>query len=96
MKQVVRTASYKADLDAIEAFISEDNPVAAMDMWFHIDDQVDKLADPNFPRRPGRVPETMELVAHENYIVIMEEDATTVTVLNVVHARQQWPAAAGG
>lgn len=49
------------------------------------------MADPNFPRRPGRVAGTFELVAHPNYIVILEEDAATVTVLNVVHARKKYP-----
>ncbi len=92
MKRVERTSSYRDDLDAIEDFIAQDNPAAALDMWFLIDDQVERLADPKFPRRPGRVPGTMELVAHENYIVILQEDLHTVTVLNVVHARQQWPA----
>ena len=33
-------------------------------MWFHIDDQVALLADPNFPRKPSRVKGTFELVAH--------------------------------
>ena len=60
-------------------------------MWFHIDDQVSQLADPNFPRRPGRVAGTCELVAHKNYIVISVEDASTVEALNVVHARQRYP-----
>jgi len=91
MKRVVRTQTYQDDLDAIEARIAEDNPVAGMDMWLHIDDQVELLADPNFPRKPGRVRGTFELVAHPNYIVILEDDATTVVVLNVVHARQKYP-----
>ncbi len=91
MKQVIRTTSYLADLNAIEAFIAQDNPLAASDMWLHIDDQVAKLSDPKFPRRRGRISGTMELVAHENYIVILEEDRLNVTVFNVVHARQQWP-----
>ena len=39
-------------------------------MWLLIDDQVEQLADPNFPRRPStRVPGAHELVAHENYVV---------------------------
>lgn len=91
MKRLTRTKSYQNDLDDIQAFVAKDNPAAALELWFLIDDQVEKLADPKFPRRPGRVAGTMELVAHENYIVILEEDLTTVTVLNVVHARQQWP-----
>lgn len=60
-------------------------------MRLHIDDQRAQLADPNFPRKRGRVRGSFELVAHENYLVILEEDAKTVTVLNVVHARQKWP-----
>lgn len=91
MKRVIRTASYQSDLDAIEAYIARDNPVAAVDMWFHIDDQVEKLADSKFPRRRGRVTGTKELVAHENYVVILIEDETTVTALNVMHARQKYP-----
>lgn len=91
MKKVVRTQTYLADLEAIEAYIANDNPAAAVDMWFHIDDQVEKLADSKFPRRRGRVAGTKELVAHENYVVILTEDETTVTVLNVVHARRKFP-----
>jgi plasmid stabilization system protein ParE len=91
MKLVVRTQSYQDDLEKVEARIAEDNAAAVLDMWFHIDDQVALLADPNFQRKPGRVKDTFELVSHANYIVILEEDAKTVTVLNVAHARQQWP-----
>lgn len=91
MKAVVRTDSYQHDLDAIASEIAKDNAPAAVDMWLHIDDQVEQLADPNYPRKRGRVQGTLELVAHANYIVVLEEDANTVTVLHVVHARQQWP-----
>ena len=91
MKRVIRTLTYRNDLDTIEARIAQDNPDAAVDLWFEIDDQVGALADPNFPRRPGRVEGTFELVAHPNYVVVLEEDDATVTALNVVHARQKWP-----
>jgi len=91
MKRVIRTQAYQDDLDAIEIRIAKDNPGAGIDMWFHIDDQVALLADPNFPRKPGRVKGTFELVAHPNYIVILEEDKTTATALNVVHSLQKWP-----
>lgn len=91
MKRVLRTASYLDDLDAIERFIATDKPDAGADFWLFIDDQVAKLADPLFPRRTGRVSGTMELVAHENYIVIFEEVRDTITILNVVHAREQFP-----
>ena len=90
-KRVARSASYRADLDVIETYVAQDNPHAATELWLLIDEQVDQLADPNFPRRKGRVSGTKELVAHESYIVILLEDANTVTAINVVHARQQRP-----
>jgi plasmid stabilization system protein ParE len=52
---------------------------------------VKKLADPKFPRRRGRIAGTRELVAHENYLVILTEDDATVTAWNVVHARRKFP-----
>lgn len=91
MKRVIKTQSYQDDLDQIEAFIAKDNPDAALEMWFYIDDQVEKLSDLKFPRRTGRVSGTKELVAHENYIVILIEDKSTVTAINVVHARRKYP-----
>lgn len=91
MKRVVRTQTYHDDLDSIEAYIAQDNPKAVAEMWLYIDDQVELMADPTFVRKTGRVDGTLELVLHPNYIVILEEDATTVTVLNVVHARKKYP-----
>jgi toxin ParE1/3/4 len=91
MKRIIRTTPYTVNLDAIADEVAKDNPEAALNLWFHIDDQVGQLVDPNFLRRRGRVKGTSELVAHPNYIVILEEDAATVTVLNVVHSRRQWP-----
>ena len=62
-----------------------------MDIWLAIDDQVSKLANPNFPRRPGRVPGTLEPVAHPNYVVILEQDLEKVTVLEVLLCAMQYP-----
>jgi plasmid stabilization system protein ParE len=91
MKQLIRTQSYKDDLDAIESYIAQDNPKAGANMWLHIDDQVEKLGQPTFSRRIGRVPGTFELVAHSNYVVVLQESSTTVTVLNVLHSRKKYP-----
>ena len=61
-------------------------------MWLHIDSQVDLLADQNHPRRKGLViPDAIELVAHPNYLVILDEDETTVTVWNVFHVKRHYP-----
>lgn len=71
--------------------MAKDNPRAAAKLRINIDDQVTQLSDPNFPRKIGRIKGTFELVAHANYIVILEESAKTVTALLVVHARQNYP-----
>ena len=82
MKRIQRTQAYLDDLNAIEArIITQGSPQAAADLWLHIDGQVDLLTDPNHPRRKGLVvPGAIELVAHPNYLVILDEDESTVTV----------------
>ena len=89
--RVLRKPQYWESLQAIEDYIAHDNPSAAIDLWLSIDDQVSKLADPNFPRRRGRVAGTLELVVHPNYVVILEQTPSTVTVLEVLHAAMQYP-----
>ena len=89
--KVLRKPQYWESLQAIEDYIAHDNPSAAIDLWLSIDDQVSGLTDPNFPRRRGRVAGTLELVAHPNYVVILEQTLDTVTVLEVLHAAMQYP-----
>ena len=88
---VLRKPQYCESLQAIEDYIAQDNRAAAVDMWLAIDDQVSRLADPNFPRRPGRVAGTLELVVHPNYVVILEQTLDTVTVLEVLHSAMKYP-----
>jgi plasmid stabilization system protein ParE len=91
MKTVVRSAAYLLDLEDIDRHIARSNPAAATVLSDRIDDQVELLADPNFPRRRGRVPGTFELVAHKHYVVIFEETATTVTAMNIIHSSRRYP-----
>lgn len=91
MKKVIRLQSYRQSLRELAAIVAKDNPRAAAKLRINIDDQVTQLSDPNFPRKIGRIKGTFELVAHANYIVILEESAKTVTALLVVHARQNYP-----
>lgn len=88
---VVRAESYLRDLEAIHDYIEQDNPEAAIALLMRIDDQVDQLADANFPRRLGRKPGTLELVVHPNYVVVLQQTESKVTVLNVMHVARQYP-----
>ena len=92
--RIIRRLEYREDLDAIEAWIAQDNPSSAVAMWLLIDDQTEQLADPNFSRRPStRVAGAHELVAHENYVVYFDQDniTCTLTVLAAVHVARQVP-----
>lgn len=89
--EVRRSARYEYDLQAVHDYIAQDNPDAAMDVLLHIEDQVDSLSNPNFPRRKGRKAGTLELVAHPSYIVVFEQTDTTVTVFNLLHTARQYP-----
>ena len=88
---VLRKPRYWESLQAIEEFIAKDNPAAAIEMWLLIDEQVSQLADPNFPRRRGRVEGTLELVAHPSYIVILTQTFETVTAIEVLRASMKYP-----
>jgi len=92
--RVIRRPEYLADLNTIEAWVARDNKIAAINLWLHIDEQVDQLCDPNFPRRvSSRVAGAHELVVHENYIVYFDQNESdcTLIVRAVVHVARQFP-----
>ncbi len=89
--EVGRSERYKSSLLDVHDYVTQDTPDAALSLFLHIEDQVDSLADPNFPRRMGRVSGTLELVVHPNYVVVLQQTATTVTVLNLMHVARQYP-----
>ena len=91
MLKAVKADQFQLALDDIVLHIAQDNVDAALALETKIHQQADKLADLNFLRRPGRVKGTLELVAHPNYVVVMQQSTTTVTILNVLHVATQYP-----
>ena len=89
--KVLRKPLYWESLQAVEDYVAHDNPGAAIDMWLSIDDQVSKLADPNYPRRRGRVAGTLELVVHASYVVVLIQTPDTVTAIEVLHMAMKYP-----
>lgn len=79
------------DRRAIYDHIDADNPSAALTLDELFSAKANRLID--FPGlgRPGRVTDTRELVAHQNYILIYDTTADLVRVLRVLHAAKQWP-----
>lgn len=93
MTEILWSALARADLLDIVDYISDENPVAALQVLDDINDKVGQLAD--FPKsgRLGRVEGTRELVVLANYVVVYREEAIATRILRVLHAAQQWPPA---
>ena len=76
----------------IVARIADDNPDAAQALK---DETEDKAA--NLPQRPKlyrlsqRVKGLREVVIRNNYLLLYRETPERVEIVNVVHARRQWP-----
>lgn len=81
----------QADLFAIVDYISDENPDAAQRLKDEIEEKAGKLPDHPKIYRPGRLAGTREMVVRPNYIVVYTENATTVVILRILHAAQQWP-----
>jgi toxin ParE1/3/4 len=85
-----------ADLDHVEAYISQENSVVvAIDIVLKIIDSIEMIL-PNHPEagRLGRVKNTRELViSGVPFIVIyrIAKGLQRVQILRVLHDAQQWP-----
>ena len=81
-----------ADLVEIVAYIADDNPDAAQELKDEIEAKADKLPDhPRLYKPSVRVKGLRELIVRSNYIVLYREAPELVEIVNVVHARRQWP-----
>ncbi|MHB1052289.1 MAG: type II toxin-antitoxin system RelE/ParE family toxin [Thiobacillus sp.] len=54
-------------------------------------DAAARLAEHPNLGRPGTIPETRELIPHENYRLVYEIERETVWILALVHTSMQWP-----
>ena len=95
MLPVVWRASAREDLREIVAYIARANPIAARRMKNVLAEAVIPVAEhPYLYRLSERVPGLREIVAHPNYIVLYRVTADRVEVVNVVHARREYPSSA--
>ncbi|MFA5496466.1 MAG: type II toxin-antitoxin system RelE/ParE family toxin [Porticoccaceae bacterium] len=79
------------DREAIYDYIEADNPIAALALDELFEEKAGRLVDHPDLGRPGRVPGTRELVAHQNYILVYDLAGDLVRVLRMLHAARQWP-----
>lgn len=89
--QLIWLPKARADLKNILDYISERNAFAADRLNGTIERAAEMLTSHPFMGRRGRVPATREMVAHPNYILIYRVDDDGITILSVLHARQNYP-----
>jgi len=81
-----------ADLDELMAYIAEENPEAATSVARKIWDTTQMLSHHPAMGKPGRVPETRELVIPgKSYIVPYRVVADQVQILRILHGARKWP-----
>ena len=90
-RRLVWRESARAEFTHIVRYIAERNPSAAARIRRLIEDAVLPLPKHPLMARAGRVPGTRELVAHPNYIVVYRVTENAIEIVNVLHARQQYP-----
>ena len=84
--------SAETDLVDIIEYIAQFNVSAAEQMWDLLRESVLLLAhQPFLYRQSERIPDLREIVAHPNYIVLYRVNENSVEIVNIVHARRQFP-----
>lgn len=91
MTRLVWRARALEDLETIIIYIAERNLPAAERLQAAIEACAAALPAHPFAFRPGRVAGTREAIVHPNYILIYRVSPEVVEIVNVVHARQQYP-----
>lgn len=93
MMELYWTPEAVADRETIYDHIESRNPVAALALDELFEEKAGRLTDHPHMARAGRVPDTRELVAHQNYILVYDVTVAMVRILRVLHAARQWPQA---
>jgi len=85
--------SDEVSLDLVEIidFIEQHNGPAAQRLLRAVIEAAESL--PRTPElfRPGRVSGTRERVIHPNYVLVYRVSVSSLDILRVLHARQQYP-----
>lgn len=92
MKKIKWLQLALTDLEEILAFIADDDPSAAVKIAARIHQCVALLSDQPGMGRPGRVPETRELVISGTpFIVPYRVVADEIQILRVIHGSRKFP-----
>jgi toxin ParE1/3/4 len=78
-------------LDTIIDYIREHNEGAAIRLQEAMESCAERLTTHPYSYRPGRVAGTREAVVHPNYLLVYRVHVDRVEIVNVFHARRQYP-----
>ncbi|WP_027188252.1 type II toxin-antitoxin system RelE/ParE family toxin [Desulfovibrio cuneatus] len=81
------------DLDGVVSYIAQNNVQAALAMDMLLVEAAESLLLFPAKGRPGLVPGTRELVAHEHYVLVYQRTEEAVIIAAVLHTSRQWPPA---
>ena len=86
------TATARLDLLEILGYIAERNEKASERLFERIEQDLEHAAEhPYLFKSSQRLPGLREIVTHPNYIIFYQVAATSIKVVNVVHARREFP-----
>ena len=72
-------------------YLSDRNHYAAEALYKTIEETTEALPQHPYLYRPGRVSGTREAVVHPNYLVIYRVATDHIAIVDVLHARQEYP-----
>ncbi|HKZ16805.1 MAG TPA: type II toxin-antitoxin system RelE/ParE family toxin [Geobacteraceae bacterium] len=86
------TSKARRDLFSVEAYISRDNPTAAVETVLKIITAVESISGFADMGRTGRVTDTRELVIPGlPFIIPYRINNSTIIILRVYHTSRKWP-----
>jgi toxin ParE1/3/4 len=92
MLPIIWRSSASADLLAILRYVAMENPTAARRLKTILEAAILPTAEhPYLYRHSDRIPGLREIVAHPNYLIFYRVTAECVEIVNVVHARREFP-----
>jgi len=80
------------DLKSVRGYIAQDNPQAAQQVVQRIKEKVALLSEQPGMGRPGRVPNTRELLVDQTpFILPYRVRDNKIEILRVLHTSRRWP-----
>ncbi|WP_250485288.1 type II toxin-antitoxin system RelE/ParE family toxin [Caballeronia sp. GaOx3] len=89
--RILWTETAREELRERMAFVARRSQQAATRLFDRILDSVVPASEHPFIFREGRVAGTREIVAHPNYIVVYRVIHDAIVVVQVLHAREEYP-----